>query len=782
MNALNVNTAMNSTFSKFQQDLALEREFTRSNGDDHIVLADNHSKKPAENEGGRKTLGLAIMVIFQAKRSALRKAMADLESDSAVSSSLQSLISHAMAADTDDQEQLATARIREVRLMTQALGDELAPSSDKKRKLAALIAIEDAINIQNRPKSANGKEGTLKSKEPSKKDRKSLSKCEQTIGTTGGWEDSFEMDGAFCNNSSKRWVDGTRTMTRLTSLAMEVAIEVSRILAIQTLQEIKDAEDKERAKKPALVMEIDSQEDDKMDVDTEETQPFSLGFVRSMKSMHTVIKYYLLSDHSQVDIITVGMTDVLDMLVRFNRHHSSGKIPPSREIVFSFAQSWKLISDVLVKKKAALSDEEISKQVQKYSQMNEIPPYLRLLTTGLLLGYCGPLSQIDSVLNAPDELRPTLLGLANVVVLENIPVGQATAIAMQTHLIPSLNETMVQDMKNKIIAVLDTPSEISQGLANVASSYMTIYPEIFVPALLTRLRHQERGSTPSKDRANLRTTLNLLHELETLVIDMFREKDISIRVAMGQIVVYLNPVKVIGIYGPEINSSSGMIRSNAESILVECMLAQRQDTSLGDGFGVFLEYIRHVGHSIGSQESNLSKVKTPAELVARLLPPKPNSTPSNSQVEFIDKLLRVIKALGEVVPMALWGEFISELSAKTIGSPSDGILGRVWAQLAPSIVKSPEAIIFLFKTLSKIMEQQDVLTEEALESALEVSDEAFDDLRLSRLVPLNILKVIPNEELQDQVRRLIESKENELRLVADHLFRALDSSNHKIGD
>jgi hypothetical protein len=89
--------------------------------------------------------------------------------------------------------------------------------------------------------------------------------------------------------------DGSRSMTRLTSLAMDIAIEISQTLANQTLQEIKAAEDRERIRKPALVVELDSQgEDNHNEANFEYKQPFGLGFVKSMKSMHTVIKYFLL--------------------------------------------------------------------------------------------------------------------------------------------------------------------------------------------------------------------------------------------------------------------------------------------------------------------------------------------------------------------------------------------------------------------------------------------------------------------------------------------------------
>jgi len=75
------------------------------------------------------------------------------------------------------------------------------------------------------------------------------------------------------------------------------------------------------------------------------------------------------SDHGQVNMTTVGMTDLLDMLVRFNRHHRGGRALPSRNIMFSFAQSWRLISAVLSKRRALLSTEEILKHAQAHSQM-----------------------------------------------------------------------------------------------------------------------------------------------------------------------------------------------------------------------------------------------------------------------------------------------------------------------------------------------------------------------------------------------------------------------------
>ncbi|KAF9339681.1 hypothetical protein BGZ91_005104 [Linnemannia elongata] len=840
---------MNNSFSSFQQDLALEQDSRHFDDEKHITHSDVRAKKNAENnnEGGRKNLGLAIMVIFQTKRSALRKAMANLDAESAVSASLRSLIKHVETADADDQGELSIAKMREVyrpfldkiikksdpdketaflvlewlllkfpyrTLTARALGEDLSPSNDKKRKLAVLVAIEDAIDTQIRPQSTSGKEGATKSKSKSKSKSKLVdeepgipvaqpSNDPENPGesladgkTLSAWMASLstivQNDGAFAP-------DGSRSMTRLTSLAMDIAIEISRTLAEQTLQEIKAAEDKERIRQPVLVVELDSQGEDKRDkANAEDTQPFGLGFVRGMKSMQTIIKYFLQSAHDQVHIATAGMTDILDMLVRFNRHHMGGKALPSREIMFSFAQSWKLISVVLVKRRLALPSEEILKQAQTYLQMNEIPPYLRLLTTGLLLGYCGPPYQFDTAAKTSSEARSTLLGLANVVILENIPVGQATAIAIQTSLVPMLSEAEVQDMKTKVIAILDNPSDISLGSANLASSYMAVYPELFVPKLLARLRREGQSGSVQSDKFDVRKTMNSLYvveamaernffemvlskqagdlrrKLEDLVIDLFREKDVSIRVTLGQIVASLNPTKIIAIYGPEINSTDSIVRSRAESVLIECMLSQRRDASMSDGFAVFLEYIRRVGRLGANHKGASTKIKTPSQLVSKIQLLNSNPAPPNAQVDSLDRLLRVVKILGETIPSTLWGSLFSELVAKSCGSPSDPILSRAWSQLSLSIVKSANAVSALFVLISDVLEQQGELTEEMLEAALDASDESLDDLRLGRLAPLAILKTLPVEQLKEQVH-LLTTKDNEFVSVAERLSRLLRS-------
>ena len=110
-------------------------------------------------------------------------------------------------------------------------------------------------------------------------------------------------------------------------------------------------------------------------------------------------------------------------------------------------------------------------------------------------------------------------------------------------------------------------------------------------------------------------------------------------------------------------------------------------------------------------------------------------------MDSLDRLLHVVKVLGETISSTSWDILLSELVAKSCGSPSDPILSRAWSQLSPSIVKSADSVFALFVLVSNILEEQGELTEEMLEAALDASDESLDDLRLARLAPFAILKV-----------------------------------------
>jgi hypothetical protein len=106
-----------------------------------------------------------------------------------------------------------------------------------------------------------------------------------------------------------------------------------------------------------------------------------------------------------------------------------------------------------------------------------------------------------------------------------------------------------------------------------------------------------------------------------------------------------------------------------------------------------------------------------------------------------EALFNVVKKLGECILPTSWNNFLNILISKTCALPADHYLVRIWNNLGPSLVKSPEAILCLSKLVLGRMEQQGSVTEQILEDALETSDDALEDLRLARLSPLLILKV-----------------------------------------
>ena len=54
----------------------------------------------------------------------------------------------------------------------------------------------------------------------------------------------------------------------------------------------------------------------------------------------------------------------------------------------------------------------------------------------------------------------------------------------------------------------------------------------------------------------------------------------------------LDPTKIVNKFAPELSSTTNDVRSSAELVLLESMLLQRKDGSLGDAFVAFLSYIR----------------------------------------------------------------------------------------------------------------------------------------------------------------------------------------------
>ncbi|KAF9936725.1 hypothetical protein BGZ67_002091 [Mortierella alpina] len=265
-----------------------------------------------------------------------------------------------------------------------------------------------------------------------------------------------------------------------------------------------------------------------------------------------------------------------------------------------------------------------------------------------------------------------------------------------------MSEPYFKGIKEQVASILDERSELSPSAIELVSKYTATFPGTMISELIKHLQPTKNSLLALGDLGSVLTTRNAVHvvevlaeddffvaaqskdvedqliDLEDAVIKLLQDKDIMIRMTASQIVAALDPTKIVNKFAPELNSLTNDVRSSAELVLLESMLFQRKDGSLGDGFGAFLSYIRK---------------------------------------------------LGESIPSSLWPSFVDRLVTKTHGSPRDQVWIRIWNELAPSIVNSGEAILALSTRMLEMMEQQGTLTEEMVKNAVEASDEAFDDLQ-----------------------------------------------------
>ncbi|KAF9115748.1 hypothetical protein BGX27_006530 [Mortierella sp. AM989] len=151
--------------------------------------------------------------------------------------------------------------------------------------------------------------------------------------------------------------------------------------------------------------------------------------------------------------------------------------------------------------------------------------------------------------------------------------------------------------------------------------------------------------------------------------------------------------KIIQRFCLELKSTGNKSRLDTEAILVECMLSQRKDGSLGDGFVSFIDYIRLRLRS--SFRRTAVVLKSPAQLLLNVKDISNDLIDQgpNTNANMTERLFHVVKLLGESVPATLWKSIIDCLVLKTYGCPSDQHLIRVWNNLASAIANSSEATI-----------------------------------------------------------------------------------------
>ncbi|KAF9989686.1 hypothetical protein BGZ75_005365 [Mortierella antarctica] len=315
-----------------------------------------------------------------------------------------------------------------------------------------------------------------------------------------------------------------------------------------------------------------------------------------------------------------------------------------------------------------------------------------------------------------------------------------------------MSEPYFKGIKEQVASILDERSELSPSAIELVSKYTATFPGTMISELIKHLQPTKNSLLALGDLGSVLTTRNAVHvvevlaeddffvaaqskdvedqmiDLEDAVIKLLQDKDIMIRMTASQIVAALDPTKIVNKFAPELNSLTNDVRSSAELVLLESMLFQRKDGSLGDGFGAFLSYIRGVLHSNLLPKEPSCKVKSPSQLLFKA---QSNTTKTldPESTRLLECLFRVLRKLGESIPSSLWPSFVDRLVTKTHGSPRDQVWIRIWNELAPSIVNSGEAILALSTRMLEMMEQQGTLTEEMVKNAVEASDEAFDDLQ-----------------------------------------------------
>ncbi|KAF8950621.1 hypothetical protein BGZ52_001953, partial [Haplosporangium bisporale] len=270
----------------FRDDLLLEQEHRRRIAPKEAVSASGNSKG--------QSLGLVFLVLFQASRSAVKKALANLEAENVLSNSLRGLVTHVQVEGRPPLKDGTDAivRMQEVYrplldkimkksddsgkkiayllldwllleypfrdLMARSLSQDFAPQADKRQKLASLLAVEHAF---------------VESAVAVFRDAKVLTQWDAQLANI------ILHDGTTTQ-------DGSRSMTRLTCLALDLMVAFSRILSTQAQQEIKTASS--NLKTPALVVELDS--DTRENGDDGHKTTFGWGFSMCMIDMCQVIK------------------------------------------------------------------------------------------------------------------------------------------------------------------------------------------------------------------------------------------------------------------------------------------------------------------------------------------------------------------------------------------------------------------------------------------------------------------------------------------------------------
>ncbi|KAF9397683.1 hypothetical protein BGX21_008605 [Mortierella sp. AD011] len=683
-----------TNLDSFRSDLAFEQGVScnpRINADSQFISTDTNQRKDTFKTR-QQGLGLAFLVLFQANRSALKRAINDIYGENALSS--------AVLKKSDESGKKVAFMLLDwlildypyKSLVAQALSSDLESVIDKKRKLSVLLAIEHALHSANVRKSKPNETGMPSDQVP---------------------------DQAVVQSSEINTADLT-----LRDMKLEMATRGLR-----------------------LVVELDSHEE--AGVAAQKTYPWC--FAQSMLAMEMILQEYHECNQKGNSIAPATLVDTLDIISRFNgsRKSGTGHIL-SLDIIDSFAQTWSIISSALSERSSASSSLAILERSEGYLQM----------------------------------------------IMEDIPVGRNVAWAVQDIYVTHASKLDLEHLKQQIFSSFDNATEIRMESAELFSRYIMAFHTSLLPELLKLLPDDSHQVTCESydDHAIVRTTnalcvVQALAEkdffskplpeddnntrclIENSILGLLRDNNVGIKNKARQVVALID--SIIQRLGTELISFDTERHLNSEASMIECILSQRSDGSIGDGFISFIEYLQ--SHQRSSLRIEGTKLKSPAQLVLNAKKMAGDSLGQDSDDVMTERLLCVLKRLGDSIPGNLWSYIIDRLVMKTYGSPSDQLLIRIWNILASAIASSPEAVNAASASIFHIMQYQGALTEETLEGALESCDEAIDDLRLARLSPLLMLKTIPAHGFTREFRKLRPIEGGESKSISYQMLQALKS-------
>lgn len=652
--------------------------------------------------------------------------------------------------------------------MALALSRELEPRTDKKRKLAALLAIEHSLQTHSARHSAQKTE---------------------SIASDPGSENGDLFDGDILTT----WIsllsniiheDGPSSVavpsiTRLVSLALDLSMFLSRILSIQVLRDI---EQEKVLRRQALVTDVS----DLGTAGTEYSSTHGRAFTECMLDIINILQTYQLSGLNRNPLASASLADAVSFVQRFNAYQGSIARRLSDGSLEAFARFWSVISFNIRQKRSTSS---IFDQVQDCIQMQSVTSSTRLIASCMILGQCDPTRPADQLLLHSAHIRSALLSLSQGEASKSVVFALYDALSL------NLDKADYEGLVAQLTSTLDVPTEIPSDSLDMVVKYTMLFPDVLIPELLKRIQQVRLEGKPSfQGTATAPGTANVIsvvirlrdeefflralpseaeHQrrlLEEAIVELLQGYDADTK-RMNNITLALEPRKVFDILAPKLTSDDTGTRSWARSAMIEYILYQRLS---GSTFNSFVDYTRR-SQSVTSQ-SNISypwqakKIRTPTQLLSMVRATSSNTTSCKTGEEMQEALFNVFKKLGEHILPTSWNNFLNILISKTCALPADHHLVRVWNNLGPSLVKSPEATLCLSKLVLGRMEQQGSVTEQILEDALETSDDALEDLRLARLSPLLILKSIPIVGLTQEFKRNPCASEDN---IPDRMSRAL---------